>query len=277
MMSKTLFDHLLKLYPQAKRTTFRRMIQSRRIFINNRFARTLNQPLNDSDKIEIRDAPQPRAIGLPFRVVHEDEDILVIDKPAGLLTSTTPREKRTTALALVRKYVAEQNPKAQVGLIHRLDRDASGLLIFSKNHDAFLSLKRQFFDHNVARIYLAIVHGTPTPPSGTIDSRLIERADGSVHSTTSAKGSERAITHYQTVEKRRRQSLLRVTLQTGKKHQIRAHLAERAVPIVGDTIYGDGKDQTRLMLIAVELSLIHPRTHKPLTLKIDPPRDFRLV
>jgi 23S rRNA pseudouridine1911/1915/1917 synthase len=277
MMGKTLLDHLLNLYPHAKRTTFRRMLQSRRIFINGRRAAALKQELNDSDQVEIRDTPQPRAAGLPFRIVHEDDDILVIDKPQGLLTSTTSREKRTTALALVRKYVAEKNPQAQLGLIHRLDRDASGLLIFSKNHQAFLSLKRQFFDHSAGRIYIAIVHGTPTPPSGTIDSRLIERADGSVHSTDKLRGSERAITHYQTIEKHRGKSLLRVSLQTGKKHQIRAHLAERGVPIVGDTVYGEEHDKTRLLLAAVELSIVHPRTHQPISLKIAPPRDFRLV
>jgi 23S rRNA pseudouridine1911/1915/1917 synthase len=277
MMDKTLLDHLLKLYPNAKRTTLRRMIQSRRVFVSGRVAATLKQPLRESDKVEVRDAPQPRAAGLPFRVVHEDDDILVIDKPAGLLTSTTPREKRTTALALVRNYIAEKNPKAQVGVMHRLDRDASGLLIFSKNHDAFLSLKRQFRDHAAQRIYLAIVHGTPTPPSGMIDSRLIERADGSVHSTTKSSGSERAITHYQTLEKRNRRSLLRVTLQTGKKHQIRVHLAERGVPIVGDPIYGEGNDQSRLLLAAVELNLTHPHSGRPLSLKIDPPPGFRLV
>src|SRR5690349_11936946 len=101
-----------------------------------------------------------------LRIIHEDRDILVVDKPAGLLTSTVPREKRPTLLKMVREYVAQREPRARVGLIHRLDRDASGLLIFSKNHQAYVSLKQQFFKHKVERIYLAVVHGVPTPPAG---------------------------------------------------------------------------------------------------------------
>src|SRR5262245_43535727 len=96
---------------------------------------------------------------LPFRIVHEDRDILVIDKPAGLLTSTVPREKRPTVLKAMREYLSRTDPRARVGLIHRLDRDASGLLIFSKSHQAYVSLKQQFFKHSVERIYLAVVHG----------------------------------------------------------------------------------------------------------------------
>jgi 23S rRNA pseudouridine1911/1915/1917 synthase len=272
-MNQTLLDHLLKLYPTAKRTTFRQMIQSRRIFINSQPARTLKQPINASDQIEVRDLQRRRVQGLPFRVLHQDEDILVIDKPAGLLTSTVPREKRPTAVAVIRKYLAEKEPKAQLGLIHRLDRDASGLLAFSKNHAAYLSLKQQFLHHDVERIYLAIVQGVPVPRKAMIDTHLIERADGSVHS--SEKG-QRAITYYETLDHAKGRAMLRVKLQTGKKHQIRVHLSERGVPIVNDPIYNDQKPQGRLMLAACELSFNHPRSGKRMTFKIDPPAEFTL-
>src|SRR5207237_1249712 len=129
----------------------------------------------------------------PFSIVHEDDDILVIDKPAGLLTSTVPRERRPTALALLRDYLARHDPQARLGLIHRLDRDASGLLVFSKNHEAFRSLKQQFFKHTVKRIYSAVVDGKLNPPGGRIKSRLVELPDGSVRSTKRQDGGERAI------------------------------------------------------------------------------------
>jgi tRNA pseudouridine32 synthase/23S rRNA pseudouridine746 synthase/23S rRNA pseudouridine1911/1915/1917 synthase len=204
-----------------------------------------------------------------LRIIHEDRDILVVDKPAGLLTSTVPREKRPTLLKMVREYVAQREPRARVGLIHRLDRDASGLLIFSKNHQAYVSLKQQFFKHKVERIYLAVVHGVPTPPAGTIDTRLVERADGTVYSTRNPTTGERAVTEYETIERRKNkgQSLLRVRLLTGKKHQIRVQLSERGVPIVNDPVYGKQKPTGPLMLVAAELTIEHPRTGDRLTFK----------
>lgn len=209
---------------------------------------------------------------LPFRIIFEDRDILVIDKPAGLLTSSGPKDKRPTLLEAVRKYLGGA---ARVGLIHRLDKDASGLLVFSKNHKAYLSLKKQFFTHTVERVYLALVHGVPTPRQGTIRSRLVERADGTVYSTKDPRRGELAITHYETIVEHKGAALLRVKLETGKKHQIRVHLAERGVPIVNDPMYGNQKPGGRLMLVATELTIEHPRSGRRMTFRIDPPEEIR--
>jgi len=287
-MPSTLLDRLLKLYPHAKRTTLRRMISSGRVRINGQRARTLNQPLQDHDLVQVNEQPQkPATAGgrsaaaaptLPFPIVYEDQHLIVIDKPAGLLTCATPGDRRANALAMVRRYVAARDPRARVGLIHRLDRDASGLVVFSKNHQAYVSLKRQFFQHSVERIYLALVDRIPTPRSGTIDTRLVERADGTVHSTTRAGKGQRAITRYETIHATRGgAALLRVRLETGRKHQIRAHLAERGVPILNDPLYRDAgrKPQGRLMLAAVELSLTHPHTGRRMSFRIDPPPQLR--
>jgi 23S rRNA pseudouridine1911/1915/1917 synthase len=276
-MPRTLLDWLTQNYPTAKRTTFRQMLQSGRIVINERAARSLKDAVGPSDRVEVRDRP-PRAAApaprLPFSIVHEDADILVIDKPAGLLTSTGPREKRPTALALVRAYVKSRDPRARVGLIHRLDRDASGLLVFSKNDRAYESLKTQFFRHTVERVYAAVVRGKVTPPDGRIVSRLLELPDGRVVTTRRhAKGQE-AITHYKTRRATKQMSLLEVRLETGRKHQIRAHLSERGAPILNDPLYDVTPPQGRLMLVATRLALDHPRTGKRLTLARDPPREM---
>jgi RluA family pseudouridine synthase len=276
----TLLDRLAKDFPTAKRQTLRRMISAGRVRVNGVHATRATQPIGRDDKVEVSDHParptshagaelQRRPGAPPLKIIFEDDDLLVVDKPPGLLTSTVAKEKRPTALALVRNYVAATNPRARVGLIHRLDRDAAGLLVFSKSHAAYDSLKTQFFKHTVDRVYEATVHGKPNPPAGMIESYLLERADGSVHSTDRHAKGQRAITHYETIETKAKKSRLRVRLQTGRKHQIRVHLSERGCPIVGDRAYGLAQDDApRLMLAAVELAFDHPRTRKRMGFKL---------
>ena len=261
----TLLHWLTQEFPRVKRETFKQMLTHRRIVINDIPATRLTQAVGEGDVVRVRPKAQPpsRVASLhPLTLIHEDEDILVIDKPVGLLTSTVANERRATALAIVRNYVASREPRAQVGLIHRLDRDASGLLVFSKSHRAYKSLKTQFFKHTVERAYEAIIEGKLNPLKGRIESQLIERADGTVRSTPHSSGkSQRAITDYETVETMGKQSRVLVRLLTGRKHQIRVHLSERGHPIVGDTVYGDAKAGP-LRLRAVRLVIDHPQTLK---------------
>jgi 23S rRNA pseudouridine1911/1915/1917 synthase len=282
----------VKEFPTAKRTTLRRMVAEGRVTVNGRTATRLNQPLGPADRVRVVAAKRldPATLIVPLRVVHEDEDVLVVDKPPGLLTSTVAGEKRPTALALVKRYVAATQPRVVVGLIHRLDRDASGLLVFSKSKRAYQSLKTQFFRHTVERVYEAVVRGAPNPPKGTIDTRLIERADGTVRSAANpTRGSQRAITEYEVVARDRagKTATLRVRLQTGRKHQIRVHLSERGWPIVGDRVYGptqgsgerSGEPSGPLMLRAVRLAFDHPATGRrvffdcPAPVSVDIPRN----
>jgi 23S rRNA pseudouridine1911/1915/1917 synthase len=208
---------------------------------------------------------------MDWRIVHEDRDLLVVEKPAGLLTSTVPRERRPTLLAAVRDYVLHKQPRARVGLIHRLDRDAAGLLVFSKSHLAYSALKTQFFHHTVTRSYIALVEGRPNPPRGTIRSRLEERADGTVYSTHQPGKGQAAITDYETLRTAGSRTLLRVMLHTGRKHQVRVHLSERGTPIVGDPMYGKS-DPRGMHLLAAELAFDHPRTGKRCVYQLPPPR-----
>jgi 23S rRNA pseudouridine1911/1915/1917 synthase len=170
--------------------------------------------------------------------------------------------------------VKSRDPRARVGLIHRLDRDASGLLVFSKNDRAYESLKTQFFRHTVERVYTAVVRGKVTPPEGRIVSRLLELPDGRVVTTRQhAKGQE-AVTDYKTLRATKHLSLLEVRLETGRKHQIRAHLAERGVPVLNDPLYDEAPRQGRLMLVATRLGLDHPRTGKRRMFEVNAPREM---
>lgn len=328
----TLAEWLTKRFPNAKRTTLRRMVEDRRVMVGGVPATRFNQTLTGDQQIEVRDkaadtrdhanTPGPAAPGrartpaasprkdrgpsadgrskarvddravppptttrgqsprrevAPIAILHEDDDVIVVIKPAGLLTSTVPREPRPTLFAILRDEVARRQPRAKVGLVHRLDRDASGLLVFSKNDVAYDSLKSQFFHHDVERVYHAVVRGQPRPPAGRIESRLVERADGVVYSTKQAGRGDRAVTDYQTVRAAKRLSLVRVTLQTGRKHQIRVHLSQRNWSILGDPVYGHGEKsppETGLMLTATRLAFTHPRTGERAVFEIPVPDEM---
>jgi 23S rRNA pseudouridine1911/1915/1917 synthase len=300
-MAETLLDWLVRRYPTAKRETLRQMVRDGRVTVNGATPRGVKGEIAASDRVEVADR-RPERIDrsrraassrllrrrLPFAMVYEDADLLVVDKPPGLLTSTVPGERRPTLLAAVQEYVESQrgtDRRTRVGLIHRLDRDASGLLVFSRNDSAYHSLKSQLFHRKIEREYLAVTQGVPTPREGRIESRLEERADGTVYATRAPGQGERAATHYEVVQtfggggggggRSGKQALVRVRLETGRKHQIRVHLAQRGAAIVGDPVYG--KDETtepRLMLAAVKLGFTHPRTGKPVAFELPPPAGF---
>ncbi|MGD1275632.1 MAG: RluA family pseudouridine synthase [Tepidisphaeraceae bacterium] len=265
-----LLDRLIRQFPGAKRQTLKRMVQDRRVSVNGIVAAALKQPLAEGDVVRILPRGSSPA-ALPFAVVFEDRDVLVIDKPAGLLTSTVPREPRPTALAILQAA----RPTDKIGLVHRLDRDASGLLIFSKNQLALNALKRQFARHSAARIYLAMVSPPPLHKRGRIESALVEWADGCVHSTRVPGRGRHAVTEYEQIRRGGVWALLRVKLHTGRKHQIRAHLSELGCPIVGDEVYHGKPHAGGLMLAAIELQVDHPRTGKPVKWQIEPPGRMR--
>jgi 23S rRNA pseudouridine1911/1915/1917 synthase len=277
-MARLLNEILKQRFPGAKATTLRRMLANGRVTVNGRPVVKWNLLLADADKVEINDPekkPAPEAPGIePLKIVFEDRDLLVVNKPVGLLTSTVPGEKRPTALALLDRYLLFTEPKARIGLVHRLDRDAAGLLVFSKNEMTFESLKTQFFRHTCERQYMAVVHGTLTPPDGRIESMLVELPDGTVRQSRRDGHGQKAVTDYATIAREGRFSLVRVTLQTGRKHQIRRHLLDRGCPIVGDRVYGPPTSVDRLMLAAVRLGFVHPRSQQDVRFEMEMPFPF---
>src|SRR2546421_9181928 len=230
---QTLLEWLIAKYPKAKRQTLREMVGRGRVSINGKAARSVKEVVGESDRVAVGKKPErARASIEPLKIIHEDEDVLVVNKPPGLLTSTTVRERRATAIEIVRNYLADREPRARAGIVHRLDRDASGLLVFSKNNVAHQSLKRQFFEHTVLREYLAVVHGKVLPPKGKIESMLVELKDGSVRDTFAPGRGQKAVTEYEVVKQLPKMAVVRVRLQTGRKHQIRAHFTQRKNPVV---------------------------------------------
>ncbi len=212
-------------------------------------------------------------------VLYEDKDILVADKPAGLLTMATERERDRTAHSVLTEYLRTGCGRARKRLfiVHRLDRDTSGVLIFAKSEEAMNRLKDHWKENT--KKYLAVVHGTCKKASGEITSYLVEDKGYTVHSTQDSTKGKFAHTVYKVLRETKRYSLLEVTLLTGRKNQIRVHLAGVGCPIVGDTKYGKtDDDQPRMALHARSISFKHPFSGKQLAFESKLPEFFaRLV
>jgi RluA family pseudouridine synthase len=205
------------------------------------------------------------------RVVFEDHDLIVTDKPAGLLTIATYTEKRRTLYALLRQHVRLRSTRARVFIVHRLDREASGLLVFAKTTAAQHHLQQQFRRREAGRVYLALVEGHVRPDVLTLRSRLAENAAHRVYATRSATAGRPAVTHARVLRRLPGRTLLEVTLETGRKHQIRVQLADAGHPVLGDGRYGSAaRSSRRLALHATSLSFHHPGTGKRVSFRSDP-------
>ncbi len=210
--------------------------------------------------------PKTRPLAMGLVIIYEDRDILVVDKPPGLLTVGTDREKSRTAYFILTNYVRKGRYRSRdrVFIVHRLDRDASGILIFAKTQQAKLRLQGQW--NETEKKYLAVVHGKCKIKSQTISTFLAENKAQVVYSTSDAAKGKLSHTAYKVLRQTKDFALLEVDLLTGRKNQIRVHLADIGHPIVGDKKYGKGGTaHTRLALHARSISFKHPTSGEPLT------------
>ncbi len=201
-----------------------------------------------------------------LEIIYEDRDIIVVDKSAGLLTISTNKDKVRTAYFVLTDYVRKGNAKShkRIFVVHRLDRDTSGLLIFAKTREVQMFFQKDW--ENVEKRYIAVVHGKPSPKEDTITSYLAENRAHNVYSTPDPKVGKLSHTYYKVVKEAKIYSLLEINLITGRKNQIRVHLADRGHPVVGDKKYGEkDKWHKRLALHAKSISFTHPVNGKKLT------------
>ncbi|MDD2539876.1 MAG: RluA family pseudouridine synthase [Desulfuromonadaceae bacterium] len=204
---------------------------------------------------------QPKGLA----VLHEDKDIIVVEKPCGLLTMGTERDKSRTVHTILNEYVRKGDPRSRnrVYIVHRLDRETSGILVFAKSEAAKNFLQEHW--QETEKHYLTIAYGSVAPKTATISSYLTENSAFTVYSTTDPARGKLSHTEYTVLKEVKGFSVLEIHLLTGRKHQIRVHLSEKGHPVVGDKKYGTGHDSYgTLALHARSLSFTHPITGKRL-------------
>lgn len=204
----------------------------------------------------------------PVPVVHQDDRLVVVDKPAGVLVVPAPGRREATLVDRLTQQLGRE-----VFAVHRLDEDTTGALVLALDDEARIGMEALFKAHAVHREYLALLASAPSPPSGKIESNLQEGGDGIVRVV--ARGGLRAVTHYEAVDRRGRCTLVVCRLETGRRNQIRAHMAALGCPVVGDRKYGfrarPGEHFSRVMLHSWQLRFEHPIEGRTVAVRIEPP------
>jgi 23S rRNA pseudouridine1911/1915/1917 synthase len=250
------------------------MIRRECVRLNGKISKIPSQPTGAGDVLEISRAASVSARAGAVRILYEDQDVMVIYKPAGLLTVATLHEREQTAYAYLREHVRTRNPRAKLFIVHRLDKFVSGLLVFAKSAAVKMKLQDLFKQHDIDRKYWAIVEGQVKDDRGTISSRLAQDQKGRMRSTRGQ--GKQAVTHYRVLRRFSTLTSIEVTLETGRKNQIRAHLSEMGHPIVGDLAYGSTINPLgRMGLHAFFLGFRHPTRGTHLVHYTGPPPEFR--
>ena len=247
-----------------------------------------NYKTEPGDEFELT-LPEPKPVAIaaqdiPLDVVYEDADVIVINKPKGLVVHPAAGHADGTLVNALLHHCGDSlsgiGGEKRPGIVHRIDKDTSGLIIAAKNDFAHQALAAQLKDHTLRRTYEAVVCGNVRDDSGTIDAPIGRHPADRKKMAVTEKNSRPAVTHFSVLARYRGYTHLRLQLETGRTHQIRVHLAWRGHPILGDTVYGHKKPelgQSSQCLHARELTFVHPRTGKEVTVSCDLPEYFRDV
>jgi 23S rRNA pseudouridine1911/1915/1917 synthase len=256
-VSETVRTRLRLLYPATSGRRLKGWLEQGRVRVNGAVVRRGDVAIAAGDRVELGAAPPP-ALPSPLALVHEDSALIVIDKPSGLLTIGDANERERTAYRMLRDWL-DARAAGRVFVVHRLDRETSGLIVFARTGAAKEALQAQFKGRTAERVYLARVDGVVRDDAGTLTSRLAEDRSLRVRPVEGGRTGRAAITRYRVLTRSREETLLEVTLVTGRRGQIRAQLAALGHPIVGDRAYGSRRDPLRrLGLHATRLGFVHP-------------------
>ncbi|MBK29697.1 MAG: hypothetical protein CMB49_03180 [Euryarchaeota archaeon] len=251
-----LLDALKKIHPNSSNRTLRHMLTQKRVTVNGTIALKAKSKVSPSSIIEIH--PKPAIENKLLDIIYEDEELIAVNKPPGMLTVATDKMEPNTLHSKVQQYLTSQNDEEWGYIVHRLDKETSGIILFAKDEETKQNLQEQFAERQVERRYQAIVEGT-LEQQGIAEDWLIEDKNLRVWvSKKEIRGSKLAITHWKLLHTNSEISKVELKIETGRRHQIRVQLAERGNPVVGDQAHGSIIQTKRLMLHATTLIFIHP-------------------
>ena len=275
------FDQALaRLFPQYSRNRLQAWLKSGHITVPGK-ALAASDRVSGGERVVLEpprqlDAVAPRAQRMPLKVVHEDAELIVIDKPAGLVVHPGAGVPDRTLLNALLAHAPQLAAVPRGGIVHRLDKDTTGLLVVAKTVSAQANLAAQLASRTMRRVYLAVVQGDP-PASGVIDAPVGRDPRARTRMTVTHRGKPSRTT-YRVLERFGRAALVECRLDTGRTHQIRVHFQHIRHPLLGDTVYRRGTRHgvsfPRQALHAAELSLLHPGSQQLMTWRAPPPRDF---
>jgi len=296
---------LVKLLPSFSRSNLKKIIEQKQVKVNNSVVESASKKLKEDDNVEVSLVPKDKIKILPAKIklniIYEDEDILIVNKPAGMVVHPGAGNYNNTLVnALIYKYkkkLSNVNGSTRPGIVHRIDKETSGLLIVAKNNYAHSNLGKQFSDHTIKRTYQALSWGVLRPLSGRIETLIgRSRKNRQLMSVTEISG-KKAITNYTTVKVFEIKDIPKISfieckLETGRTHQIRVHMAYKGCSLLGDQQYGkknikykkineDFENKLKILnrqaLHAKSLGFFHPTTKKFMSFESKLPLDFKKI
>lgn len=276
---------ITSLDPAWTRMMVQAWIRGGRVLVNGQKVKT-NYRLNSGEEVEIQVPPREslriEAEEIPLDIRYEDEDLLVVNKPRGMVVHPAAGNYTGTLVNALLYYcdnLSSIGGEDRPGIVHRIDKDTSGLIMIAKNNETHLALASQLKEHQVERHYMGFVHGHVVHPQGTIDAPIGRHPRNRQQMTVLPKGGKRAVTHFDVMERLNESTRVLFRLETGRTHQIRVHMKYIGHPLIGDPLYGRKKEKNLLIqgqaLHAQRLAFTHPRTGGKIEVEAELPEDLR--
>ncbi len=283
---KRIDAYLSEKLEDVSRVAIQRLITNGKVFVNNKTVKA-SYKVQAGDMIQVEEEMPVdisiKAQNIPLDIIYEDKDIIVVNKPKGMVVhpanGNPDRTLVNAVMAICKDSLSGIGGQIRPGIVHRLDKDTSGIIIVAKNDKAHINLSEQIKEHKVKKTYIALVRGIVKENEATINMPIGRSEKDRKKMAVTKKGKE-AITHFKVLERYDKYTLLQVNIETGRTHQIRVHLSQIGYPIVGDEVYSNGKNEWNIKgqcLHAKSLEFVHPVTGKKMYLEAKLPEYFEKI
>ena len=283
---KRIDAYLSEKLEDVSRVAIQRLITNGKVFVNNKTVKA-SYKVQAGDMIQVEEEMPVdisiKAQNIPLDIIYEDKDIIVVNKPKGMVVHPANGNPDGTlvnaVMAICKDSLSGIGGEIRPGIVHRLDKDTSGIIIVAKNDKAHINLSEQIKEHKVKKTYIALVRGIVKENEATINMPIGRSEKDRKKMAVTKKGKE-AITHFKVLERYDKYTLLQVNIETGRTHQIRVHLSQIGYPIVGDEVYSNGKNEWNIKgqcLHAKSLEFVHPVTGKKMYLEAKLPEYFEKI